>query len=127
MLRTKLVDTLMQVGVPDRTPASTVDRAGVLSSLRKILPADAVLSDTEDLYPYECDGLSAYRQIPLAVVLPDNVAQVQQILRLCSEHGIPVVARGAGTGLSGGALPLADGVLLSLAKFNRIRRRICFS
>ncbi len=70
--------------------------------------------------PFECDGLAVYRQLPMVVALPETVAQVQSILRLCHAHGVPVVARGAGTGLSGGALPLADGLLLSLAKFNRI-------
>jgi glycolate oxidase len=89
-------------------------------ALRALLPADAVLTEAEDLHPFECDGLSVYRRLPLAVVLPETVEQVQAIARLCSEMGMPLVARGAGTGLSGGALPLADGVLLSLAKLNRI-------
>jgi len=89
-------------------------------ALRDLLPSDAVLTDAEDLHPFECDGLSVYRRLPLAVVLPETVEQVQAIARLCSELGVPLVARGAGTGLSGGALPLADGVLLSLAKLNRI-------
>ena len=84
------------------------------------LPAKCVLSHPEELRPYECDGLSAYRQLPLAVVIPETQEQLRTVLRLCSEHSIPVVARGSGTGLSGGALPIADGVLLSLAKFNRI-------
>jgi glycolate oxidase len=84
------------------------------------LPNTAVLHDPEDLRPYECDGLSAYRQRPLIVVLPETVEQIQQVLRECHRRQVPVVARGAGTGLSGGALPLADGVLLGLAKFNRI-------
>ncbi|HQT27575.1 MAG TPA: FAD-binding protein, partial [Burkholderiales bacterium] len=74
----------------------------------------------EALRPYECDGLSVYRRLPLTVVLPDKVEEVQAIARLCSELDIPLVARGAGTGLSGGALPLEDGVLLSLARLNRI-------
>ncbi len=95
-------------------------RESLLPALRKILPASAVLDSEEDLRPYECDGLSAYRQLPGLVALPETVEQVQQILRLCSEHRVPVVARGAGTGLSGGALPNTDGVLLSLARFNRI-------
>jgi len=95
-------------------------RKSLLPALRKILPASAVLDSEEDLRPYECDGLSAYRRLPGLVALPETVEQVQQILRLCSEYRVPVVARGAGTGLSGGALPNADGVLLSLAKFNRI-------
>jgi glycolate oxidase len=88
--------------------------------LLAFLPPDSVLIDDEDLRPYECDGLSAYRRVPGLVVLPRAVEEVQKILRLCARHAVPVVARGAGTGLSGGALPLADGVLLSLAKFTRI-------
>jgi len=92
----------------------------LLAELRALLPAQAVLHTPEDLRPYECDGLTAYRQTPLVAVLPETVEQVQALLRLCHQRQIPVVARGAGTGLSGGALPLADGLLLSLAKFNRI-------
>jgi glycolate oxidase len=92
----------------------------LLNSLRAILPRGAVLSDAEDMRPFECDGLSVYRRLPLTVVLPETVAQVQSVMRLCHQHHVPVVARGAGTGLSGGALPLADGVLLSLAKFRNI-------
>jgi len=97
-----------------------VDKASLISALHKILPGDAVLSEVEDLRPYECDGLSAYRQLPLIVVLPRTVEEVQQIMRLCHEKGVPVVARGTGTGLSGGALPLDDGVVLSLARLNSI-------
>ncbi|MCW9014473.1 MAG: FAD-binding protein [Gammaproteobacteria bacterium] len=91
-----------------------------IQQLRDILPDNAVLHEEEDLRPYECDGLSAYRQLPGAVALPETVAQVQAIMRLCHQQKIPVVARGAGTGLSGGALPLEHGLLLSLAKFNQI-------
>ena len=76
--------------------------------LLDFLPADAVLSDTEDLKPYEMDGLSAYRQTPMIVVIPDTEEQVVKILRLCHAATVPVVARGAGTGLSGGALPLGS-------------------
>lgn len=89
-------------------------------ALCAILPATAVLASDEALRPYECDGLSAYRELPLAVVLPETIGQVQAVLRLCHARRIPVVARGAGTGLSGGALPHADGLVLSLARFNRI-------
>ena len=92
----------------------------LLPELHRILPAESILTKEEQLRPYECDGLTAYRQIPMVVVLPDTTEQVQAILALCSRERVPVVARGAGTGLSGGALPLAEGVLLSLAKFNRI-------
>lgn len=92
----------------------------LIKDLYAILPADAVLYETEDLKPYECDGLSAYRQLPLVVVMPQTESQIVQILQLCHANQIPVVARGAGTGLSGGALPHAQGVLLSMAKINRI-------
>ena len=92
----------------------------LIKQLQKILPADAVLHVQEDLKPFECDGLSAYREIPLAVVLPETEQQVRDILLLCRREHVPVVARGAGTGLSGGALPLRDGVLLSLSKFKKI-------
>lgn len=91
-----------------------------LDLLRDALPEHALLVEPEDLHPYECDGLSAYRQLPKAVCLPDTEAQVQQVLKLCHQHAVPVVARGAGTGLSGGALPLANGVILSLARFKQI-------
>jgi glycolate oxidase len=84
------------------------------------LPRASVLATEEELLPYECDGLSAYRQTPLLVVLPDSIEQIQRIIRICARDSVPVVARGAGTGLSGGALPLADGVLLGLARFNQI-------
>ncbi len=95
-------------------------RVDLICALGAILPDDCILSEDQELQPYECDGLSAYRQRPLVVVLPETIDQVVQITRLCNEKKIPVVARGAGTGLSGGALPLASGVLLGLAKFNRI-------
>ncbi len=95
-------------------------QSAFLSELSAALPAHALLLEAEALRPYECDGLSAYRQAPLAVCLPDSLEQARAVLRACKTHGVPVVARGAGTGLSGGALPLADGVILSLARFNRI-------
>src|SRR5690606_25281330 len=99
---------------------SGVDRVRVIEALSAILPPGALMYDVEDIRPYECDGLSAYRRQPLAVALPSTEEQVVAILRCCKALGVPVVARGAGTGLSGGALPHAHGVLLSLAKFNRI-------
>ena len=92
------------------------------SSLREILPSESVLTSEEAKRPFECDALSAYRQVPRVVVLPDKVEQVEQIVRLCKEHDVPIVSRGAGTSLSGGALPLAGGCVLSLAKFNKIKR-----
>lgn len=92
----------------------------LVNNLRSFLPSEAVLYETEDLRPYECDGLSAYRQLPLVVVLPRTEEQIVKILKLCYVTQTPIVARGAGTGLSGGALPHAQGVLLSLAKLNQI-------
>jgi glycolate oxidase len=102
------------------TGTGFLKRAEVLSRLRQLLPEANVLFDPEDTRPYECDGLSAYRQLPGMVALPENEEQVRHVLRACHALGVPVVARGAGTGLSGGALPMADGVLMSLAKMQRI-------
>ena len=96
--------------------------ASVIRDLQAMLPASAVLSVREDVAPYASDGLSAYRCQPGVVVLPDTEAQVIAILRLCHAAAVPVIARGAGTGLSGGALPREDAVLLGLAKFNQILR-----
>jgi len=95
-------------------------QARVVAALSVDLPAHALLYQTEDTVPYECDGLTAYRQRPLLVALPETEAQVQAVLRSCHALGVPVVARGAGTGLSGGAMPNPGGVTLSLAKFNKI-------
>ena len=94
----------------------------VAQALRAFLPERSVLWQEEDTRPYECDGLTAYRRLPMVVALPENEAQVQRILQTCHALGVPVVPRGAGTGLSGGALPPGDGVLLSLAKFMRVVR-----
>lgn len=99
---------------------SKIDSAGLIDELCSIVSSDSVLFEKEDLKPYECDGLSAYRAIPLVVVLPETIEQVQKVLGLCHHYSVPVVARGAGTGLSGGALPHEQGVLLSLAKFKSI-------
>ena len=104
---------------PEKTE-STLSDSALIEVLQPIVPAGSLLFAEEDLRPYECDGLSAYRAIPLVVVLPETIEQVQQVLTLCHEHQVPVVARGAGTGLSGGALPHEQGVLLSLAKFKNI-------
>lgn len=95
-------------------------RAEVVAALAPLLPAHALLWQREDTVPYECDGLTAYREQPLVVALPETEEQVAAVLRTCHRLNVPVVARGAGTGLSGGALPHALGVTLSLAKFNRI-------
>src|SRR3954462_1073674 len=92
----------------------------LLPALAAVLPKHALIWQAEETRPYECDGLTAYRERPLAVALPETEAQVQGVLRACHELRVPVVARGAGTGLSGGAMPNRLGVTLSLAKFNRI-------
>jgi glycolate oxidase len=106
--------------VVEALPVDFERQREVAAALRAFLPASAVLFDREDVQPYECDGLSAYRQVPMVVALPETEEQVRRILELCHEKRVPVVARGAGTGLSGGALPLGNGVLLSLAKLMRI-------
>src|SRR5438552_11297513 len=92
----------------------------LFAALGEILAPSALITTPEDTRPYECDGLTLFREQPLAVLLPDNEEQVVAILRLCHAARVPVVARGAGTGLSGGATPDKHGILLSLAKFNRI-------
>ena len=97
-------------------------RSEVVAALGAVLPADMILARREDVTPYECDGLSAYRALPMVVVLPHTEEQVAAVLRVCHRLGVPVVARGAGTGLSGGATPHRQGVVLSLARFNRIVR-----
>ncbi len=95
-------------------------QAEVVAALQAVLPAHALLWTSEDTVPYECDGLTAYRERPLVVALPETDAQVAAVLRTCHQLAVPVVARGAGTGLSGGAMPHAMGVTLGMAKFNRI-------
>src|SRR5438132_5152959 len=95
-------------------------RGEIVEALRRIVPGEGVIFSEAERRAYESDGLTAYRQVPLVVVLPSTVAQVAAVLRYCKQSDIKVVPRGAGTSLSGGALPLADGVLLGMAKFNRI-------
>lgn len=99
---------------------STRRRRVLLDALLQVLPEHAVLHHTEDLRPYECDGLAIFRQLPWAVVLPETTEQVAAVLRVCAEWRVPVTVRGAGTSLSGGAMPTAQGVVLGMAKFNRI-------
>ena len=95
-------------------------QAILVNALRPFLTDDALLWQPEDTIPYECDGLAAYRKMPLAVALPENEGQVVNILKACKDLGIPVVPRGSGTGLSGGAMPIEQGLVLSLAKFKKI-------
>src|SRR6266702_6422267 len=105
--------------VPTLAP-SRERKSAVTAALRVVLPAECILSLDEELRPYECDGLTAFRQLPVAVVLPHSEAQICEILAICRRLDVPVVARGSGTGLSGGAMPHAGGVILSLARLNRI-------
>jgi len=92
----------------------------IIKALEKKISKKNVLSSKEECRPYECDGLSAYREQPLAVALPETVEQVKQVLRTCKQHNVPVITRGSGTGLAGGSLPLKDGVVLGLSKLNKI-------
>src|SRR5689334_25397506 len=95
-------------------------RAEIVAALQAIVPGEGVIDDLDGMRPYECDALSAYRQMPLVVVLPETVAQVSAILRYCQDHKVKVVPRGAGTSLSGGSMPVGDAILLGLGKFNRV-------
>jgi glycolate oxidase len=111
----------MSVRMPEADQAVLARRARIVATLRQIVPGEGVIAGQREMKPFETDGLTAYRQLPMVVVLPETTAQVSEVLRYCHQEGIKVVPRGAGTSLSGGALPLADGVLLGMAKFNRIR------
>jgi glycolate dehydrogenase FAD-linked subunit len=111
----------MAMRMPEPDGAVLERRGRIVAALRTIIPGEGVIETEPELRPYESDGLTAYRQLPMVVVLPETTQQVAEVLRYCHDEGIKVVPRGAGTSLSGGALPLADGVLLGMAKFNRIR------
>jgi glycolate oxidase len=111
----------MSLKMPELDAQVLARREEVVAALRAIVPGEGVIASERAMKPYESDGLTAYRQLPMVVVLPETTEQVARILRYCHEQGIKVVPRGAGTSLSGGALPLGDGVLLGMAKFNRIR------
>ncbi|WP_432210283.1 FAD-linked oxidase C-terminal domain-containing protein [Marinobacter alkaliphilus] len=99
---------------------SGLTKTELAEQFRAFIDPEFVITDDETLKPYECDGLAMYREMPMLVVLPETVQQVQRVMRICHEQGVPVVARGAGTGLCAGAMPHKEGVVLSLAKFNRI-------
>src|SRR5258705_11108226 len=106
---------------PEADRAVLGRRDAIIAALRAIVPGEGVIDSAAEMLPYESDGLMAYRQPPMVVVLPDTTEQVSQVLKYCFEQGIKGVPRGSGTSLSGAALPLADGVLLGLGKFKRIR------
>src|SRR5690348_4286894 len=106
--------------MPPPDPAIIARRDEIAARLRAIVAADAVIVPEDERRAYETDALTAYRELPLLVVLPSSTAEVAAILRYCQEAGVKIVPRGAGTSLSGGALPLADGIVLGMAKFNRV-------
>jgi glycolate oxidase len=111
----------MSLQMPDLDQAVLARREEIVAALRAIVPGEGVVATPQAMKPYETDGLTAYRALPMVVVLPETTEQVAGVLRYCHRQGIKVVPRGAGTSLSGGALPLTDGVLLGMAKFHRIR------
>jgi glycolate dehydrogenase FAD-linked subunit len=111
----------VSVTMPALDDAVLARRDRIVTALRAIVPGEGVIATEREMRPYESDGLTAYRALPMVVVLPETTAQVSRVLAFCHAEGIKVVPRGAGTSLSGGALPLSDGVLLGMAKFNRIR------
>ena len=111
----------MSLAMPLFDAAVLARRAEIVAALKRIVPGEGVIEAEREMRPFESDGLTAYRQLPMVVVLPETTAQVAAVLAFCHREGIKVVPRGAGTSLSGGALPLGDGVLLGMAKFNRIR------
>src|SRR5512135_2080591 len=111
----------MSIMMPAADQAVLDRRDAIVAALRAIVPGEGVISSAAEMLPYESDGLMAYRQPPMVVVLPETTEQVSKVLKYCFEQGIKVVPRGSGTSLSGGALPLADAVLLGLGKFKRIR------
>ena len=107
------------MGKPVPSATATADNA-LVDALREILPHDAVIVEREALKPFESDGLMLYRALPLVAVLPESADQVQAVVRCCAERGVPIVARGSGTGICGGAMPHPEGVLLNLARLDRI-------
>lgn len=110
----------MSIAMPAPDQATLAKRDRVIAAMRAIVPGEGVIVDQEALRPWESDGLTAYRQPPMLVVLPETVEQVSAVLRWCHGEGVRVVPRGSGTSLSGGALPLADAVLLGMGKFKRV-------
>ena len=106
--------------MPKPDDGTIAKREEIISAMQSIVPSDNVIIDDDELQAYDCDGLMAYKQTPLIVVLPESTAEVSKVLKYCHQNDIKIVPRGAGTGLSGGALPLADGITLGLGKFNQI-------
>jgi glycolate oxidase len=116
-----MVSDVQQAGRPSRAPGSDGALAAVTARARELIPAPGVIDDHAKLRTYECDGLAHYRVTPALVVIPEDAEQLAGVVRACAEHGVPFVARGSGTGLSGGALPHADGVLVVTSRMRAIR------
>ena len=108
------------LAMPKPDDATMRRRDEIVADMRIIVPGEGVVDATNEMRAFESDGLTAYRQLPLVVVLPQTVAQVSRVLKYCNDRNIRVVPRGSGTSLSGGALPLEDAVLLVMSRFNRI-------
>ena len=108
----------MKMPTPDA--AVIARRQEIVNALRAIVPGEGVIVEQDEMRVYETDALTAYKQLPMVVVLPKTTEQVSKVLKYCNEMGVKVVPRGAGTSLSGGALPLVDGIILGLGKFNKI-------
>jgi glycolate oxidase len=106
--------------MPDPDQAVLARRAEIVAAMRTIVAGEGVIDDATEMAAYESDGLTAYRQMPMIVVLPDNTEQVSRVMRYCNDNGVKIVPRGAGTSLSGGALPLADAITLGLGKFKKV-------
>ncbi|MDH3743402.1 MAG: FAD-binding protein, partial [Hyphomicrobiales bacterium] len=111
---------MSRLKMPEPLQATMQRRGQIVAALRDICPGEGVIDTANEMRAYESDGLTAYKQLPLVVVLPETTGEVSAILKYCHENEIRVVPRGGGTSLSGGALPLEDGVLLAMGKFNRV-------
>ena len=109
--------------MPEPDYETITRRDEIIATMHSIVSADCVIFEEDELRAYDCDGLMAYKQLPFIVVLPETTEQVSKILKYCHENGVKIVPRGAGTGLSGGALPLADAITLGLGKLRRSSKR----
>ena len=113
---------MSELVLPKIDDLTVTNRDKIIRKLKKIIKSENVLDHNDEIKPYETDALSAYKQKPLVVVLPENTIEVSKILKYCNDERIKIIPRGAGTGLSGGALPLQDAILLGLGKFNKIAK-----
>ena len=115
-----MITDMSELALPKVDKSTILNKDKIVSKLKRITKSENILDHNDEIKPYETDALSAYKQKPLVVVLPENTQEVSEILKYCNKEKIKVIPRGAGTGLSGGALPLKDSILLALGKFNKI-------